>query len=348
MSRNAIGLDISSRRLLAVELSDTGGSKPPTLVKAAAMPLPEGAARDSEVLDIAVVAAALKELWSTAKFSSRRVVLGVGNQRVLVRDHAVPELPANQLRQALRYQVAGLPPVPVGETILDFYPIEPVPESAPPQMRGLLVAALRDSVETDVATLADAGLKVVGVDLSPFAAVRALRLGDALEGTQTIVSIGPRTTHIVVVRDGVPQFVRIVPVGGENVTDAVLETASLSREDAEKLKNKIGLGYGEDERFAAMTRRMLEALNGIFAAIRSTNSYYLGNYSGAEISRLVLLGAETRLPGFTEALSEHAGLPAALGDPLAGLRVSSSMKPELLGQLEADLAIPVGLAMGGR
>lgn len=346
MSGNAIGLDISSRRLLAVEVS--GAGKSPTLVKAAAMPLPEGAARDSEVLDIAVVSAALKELWTSARFGAKRVVLGVGNQRVLVRDHAVPALPAAQLRQALRYQVADLLPVPVGETILDFYPIEPVPDSTPPQMRGLLVATLKDSVETDVSALADAGLTVVGVDLSPFAAVRALGLGQPFEGTQTVVSIGPRTTHVTVVRGGVPQFVRIVPVGGENVTDAVVENSQFSRADAERLARKIGLLHGKDERFSAMTQGMLEALNGIFSAIRSTNSYYLGNYSGSEISRIVLLGSETRLPGFAEALSEYSGMPVSLGDPLAGVRVSASLKPEFIEQFGADLATPVGLALGGR
>ncbi len=347
MAGTIVGLDISSRRLLAAEVSGAG-TKKPTLVKAAAVPLPEGAARDSEVIDITAVATALEALWAKAKFGSKRVVLGVGNQRVLVRDHAVPELPANQLRQALRYQVADLLPVPVGETILDFYPIEPVADSAPPQMRGLLVAALRESVETDVATLADAGLKVVGVDLSPFAAVRALSLGEAFAGTRTVVSIGPRTTHIVVVRDGVPQFVRIVPVGGENVTDAVAERSSLSRDESEQLKHRIGVMHGGDERFAAVTGVMLEALNGIFAAIRSTNSYYLGNYAGSEISQIVLLGSETRLPGFSEALSENVGLPVVVGDPLADLRLAGSFRQDLLGGFEADLATPIGLVLGSR
>lgn len=347
MAGTTVGLDISSRRLLAAEVSGAGTRKP-TLVKAASVPLPEGAARDSEVIDIAAVSAALEALWAKAKFGSKRVVLGVGNQRVLVRDHVVPELPANQLRQALRYLVADLLPVPVGETILDFYPIEPVADSAPPQMRGLLVAALRERVETDVATLADAGLKVVGVDLSPFAAVRALALGDGLASTRTVVSIGPRTAHIVVVRDGVPQFVRIVPVGGENVTDAIVESRNMSREEAEELKHRVGVMHGGSEQFTGVTAAMIEALNGIFASIRSTHNYYRTNYSDAEISEIVLLGSETRMPGFAEALSESAGLPVVAGNPLTGLRIGGSLDADLLAPLEADLAVPVGLALGSR
>lgn len=347
MPKSAVGLDISSRRLLAVEIQNPGGKRP-VLVKSASVELPEGAARDSEVVDIVAVSAALKQLWQRGKFGSKRVVLGVGNQRVLVRDHTVEEMPAAQLSQSLPYQVADLLPVPVSETILDFYPIEPVADSAPPQMRGLLVAALKTSVETTVATLEDAGLKVVGVDLSSFAMLRALGSGEALSGTRTVVTVGPRTTQLVVAREGVPQFVRLVPVGGENITDALVDATGLDRGKAEELKNGIGVLHGDDPRFAEASTAILEALRGIVSAIRSTNSYYQGNYSAEPIAGVVLLGADTRLPGFPEVVTESIGLPAVLGDPLSVVRVRGPVVAKALEAVAADLAIPVGLALGSR
>src|SRR5690606_15456003 len=132
----------------------------PTLVRAAEVSLDEGQARDTEVIDVAAVSSALTRLWHEGKFRSKRVVLGVGNQRVLVREHTAPRMPIAQLRQALPFQVQDLLPVPVAETILDFYPIEPSPESPETEIRGLLVAALKDAIETNVAALTDAGLTV--------------------------------------------------------------------------------------------------------------------------------------------------------------------------------------------
>ena len=269
MAGSVIGLDISSRGLLAVEIEDPSGRKP-KLVRAAEIALDEGQARDTEVIDIAAVSSALTRLWKVGKFKSKRVVLGAGNQRVLVREHTAPRMPLTQLRQALPYQVQDLLPVPVAETILDFYPIEPSPQAPDTEIRGLLVAALKDAVETNVAALSDAGLSVIQVDLAPFAGIRAITQAAAPEGTHTVVSIAPRTTTISVIKDGVPQFVRIVPAGGETITDAVAEILNADRATSEKVKRHLGLEQGADPRHKPVSQAMLDALKGIFGSIRST------------------------------------------------------------------------------
>lgn len=347
MPSSIVGLDISSRGLLAAEVNDPTGKRP-TLTRVHAVPLEPGDAGDSEVLDVTAVASAVRRLWKEAGFKSKRVVLGVGNQRVLVRDHTVPRMPLAQLREALPYQVEDLLPVPVSETLLDFYPIEPVEDGDTESMRGLLIAAIKGSIETNVAALSDAGLKVAGVDLSPFAIVRAVNAAERLPGTHTIVMICSRTTYIVVVKDGVPQFVRIVSAGGEHVTDAAEQVMQSGRDAAENLKYHIGIDQGADPRYRVPAQAMLDTLKGIFGSIRSTNSYYLANHTDAEIASIILFGAETRLPGLARAVSEHVGLPVSLGNSLGGVQLARGITPEAVAAVEADLVIPVGLALGGK
>jgi type IV pilus assembly protein PilM len=65
--------------------------------------LPDGAVVDGEVKDPAVVAAALKDLWRRTRISSRRVIIGVANQRVVVRLVDVPWMPPNELRSSPPY-----------------------------------------------------------------------------------------------------------------------------------------------------------------------------------------------------------------------------------------------------
>ncbi|MGK0721162.1 type IV pilus assembly protein PilM [Leucobacter sp. W1478] len=344
MATRTIGLDISARRLLAAEVSGSIG-RHPTLHRVHAVELPEGAARDSEVIDVPAVSNALKQLWREGGFRSKRVVLGVGNQRVLVRDHTVPLMPLPQLQQALPYQVADLLPVPVNETILDFYPVAEVEGSDPPQVQGLLVAAIKDSVETNVATLEDAGLRAAGVDLSPFGMLRALMPGGQLKGCHTVVYLGARTTFIVVAVDGTPRFVRIVPAGGETVTDAVEDLTGLEREEAEALKMTIGIDQGADPQYRETADAMLAALRSIFGSIRSTNSYYLSNLGGQPIESLIVMGAETLVPGFVRAVGEYVDLPVTVGTPRVGVRVDKSLDPDTFAKYEQELAIPIGLGL---
>ncbi len=345
MGKRVVGLDISSRCIVAVEVEGSAG-KQPTLTNVHRVELPEGVARDSEVIDITEVSLAITKLWKDAGFQSKRVVLGVGNQRVLVRHHQVPVMPEAQLRQALPYLVADLLPVPIDETILDFYPIGPVPDSAPQEMSGLLVAALKESVETDVATIAQSGLNVVGVDLTPFAMLRTMHLGGSPAGTHMYVKIGARTTHLVITRDGVPQFIRTLPIGGEHIIDAIAEATNVGRGEAEEVKHRVGIENGANPLYRAASEAQLEVLRGILGSIRSTIGFYLGNHEDEEIQSILMLGLTARAPGYVQAVAEHVGVAATVVSPLTAIRIANGVDESKLRQAELELAAPIGLALG--
>ena len=91
--RSAVGLDIGTSGVRAAELSFGRGEA--TLQRFGQVALAPGAVRDGEVADEESVAAAIKKLWSDAKFSSKKVVVGVANQKVVVRQVDLPWLPAD-------------------------------------------------------------------------------------------------------------------------------------------------------------------------------------------------------------------------------------------------------------
>ena len=104
MAKGRIGLDIGSTAVRAAELS--AGTQP-TVVRAAQGPLPQGAVENGEVRDPLAVSDALRELWKRGGFSSGQVWLGVGNQRVVVREIALPFLPEKELKASLaKYSAA--------------------------------------------------------------------------------------------------------------------------------------------------------------------------------------------------------------------------------------------------
>ena len=345
MANSVVGLDISTRHLLAAEVENLR-SKRPLLVRAYSVPLEPSAARDGEVLDADQVYSALKRLWTEGGFRSKRVVVGIGNQRVLVREHTIPVMPLAQLRQSLPFQVADLLPVAADETVLDFYPIEPVEGSSPPEARGLLIAAIKETIDANVNALVQAGLSVAGVDLSAFALVRALAPSGVLVGTHAIVSIGARTTHIVVVKDSVPQFVRIVPSGGEAMIDAAEPLMDGSRANAEVAKHQYGVDGVSNPDQSPVSRAMFDAMRSLFASIRNTVDYYQGIQGRDPIETVILLGADAQVPGLPRAVAENTRLPVRVGEPLAGITLGKGADAAQLNALALDLAVPIGLALG--
>ena len=155
--RSAIGLDIGTSGVRAAELSFGKGRV--TLERFGQVALPEGAVRDGEVVDPDAVAAAIKQLWAHTKFSSKKVVIGVANQKVIVRQVDLPWMPADELKKSLAFQVQDFVPMPVEQAVLDFHPLEELGSGSGDRiLRGLLVAASREMVHASLEAVQKAGL----------------------------------------------------------------------------------------------------------------------------------------------------------------------------------------------
>ena len=83
VARKIVGLDIGTTAVRAAELSVRRGRV--VLDRLGQTGLPPGAVVDGEVADPPAVTAAIKALWRHARIGSKHVVIGVANQRVVVR-----------------------------------------------------------------------------------------------------------------------------------------------------------------------------------------------------------------------------------------------------------------------
>jgi len=347
--RSAIGLDIGTSGVRAAELSFGKGQV--TLEKFGQVALPEGAVRDGEVVDPETVAAAIKQLWAHTKFSSKKVVIGVANQKVIVRQVDLPWMPVDELRKSLAFQVQDFVPMPVEQAVLDFHPLEELTADGGNRvLRGLLVAASRDMVNASLEAVRLAGLSAVMVDLTSFAVVRSLADADHLgmgAEVEALVDVGARVTNIVVHQGGVPRFVRILLMGGQDVTDAVAERMGVPQEQAEAMKQQLGSGLADGNDVVAATR-VVEAVGAAFVdEVRGSLDYYLASSGSAPISRLVLTGGGARLGGLAQRLQVTTRVPVEVGTPMNSLRVGrTGLSPEQIAFVEPLAAVPVGLALG--
>jgi type IV pilus assembly protein PilM len=348
--RSAIGLDIGTSGVRAAELSFGKGQV--TLEKFGQVALPEGAVRDGEVIDPDAVAAAIKQLWAHTKFSSKKVVIGVANQKVIVRQVDLPWMPVEDLKKSLAFQVQDFVPMPVDQAVLDFHPLEELTgENGSRVLRGLLVAASREMVTASLEAVQKAGLSPVMVDLTSFAVVRSLADADHLgmgAKVEALVDVGARVTNIVVHQGGVPRFVRILLMGGQDVTDAVAERMGIPQEQAEALKQQLALGVAPDAMDLQAASRVVDAVGAQFVdEVRGSLDYYLASTGSAPITRLILTGGGARLGGLAQRLQVTTRVPVEVGTPMHTLRVGrTGLSPEQIAFVEPLAAVPVGLALG--
>jgi type IV pilus assembly protein PilM len=375
MARTLVGLDIGSSGVRAAEF--TIGRRKVTLRKHASVPLPQGVVRAGSVVDHDALVTALKELWSKGGFGTRTVALGIANAGVLVRQMDLDWMPPADFRKALRYQVEDALPIPVDDANLDYHLLDEldVPGEGTQTRRVarvLLVAAAREAVDGFVEATHRAGLRAVSVDIVPFALLRA-RAAGRTEGpaeAEAIVDIGTDTVTVVVHAGGVPRYVRMVTgVGGEPVTQAVMQRYDWTWEDAERTKIFVGLpGHAQldpaqleslgprDEGLEHAAQQVVAAaVEGLVAEIGTTLDYYRGSASDTppqegreaqspDVVRVLLAGSGARLGGLPELLASRLGVTV---EPLV---VNDQVRTSRRARGDADLAslaVPAGLCVGG-
>ncbi|MEQ1735921.1 MAG: type IV pilus assembly protein PilM, partial [Rhodoglobus sp.] len=330
MAKSIVGLDVGHGVLRGAEVT-IGGRGKPRLLRFHQVTFPVEAAREGEILEKDVLVRAIKQLWSGGKFSTKDVVIGIGNQRVLTRDLAVPKVPLERIRELLPFQVQDHLPIPVAEAVLDFYPVSEGVNETGAVINGLLVAAAKSAVLDNVHAVQAAGLNLIDVDLIPFALARALLQGDSTRGTVALVSVGAVTTSVVVATNGIPKFVRIIPSGSQDITNALVATNGITAAAADQIKGSQGLvrqAYDAGSNSEGDT--VFRAAEELLSTIRASLAFYATNRPNDPIESLVVSGGGSRLRGFAAALEEVSRVRVDLGDPTVRLTVGRGVDSVVL------------------
>jgi type IV pilus assembly protein PilM len=322
------------------------------------VPLPPGVVESGEVRQPEAVAEALREVWAKSGVKSKQVQLGVGNQHVVVREIALPWLPEKELRDTLAFQVQEFIPMASDEAVLDFDPLGELDQGGRRMVRILLVAAHKGMVNALVEAALAAKLDPQGIDLSPFAVIRAVGTGDEgldldSSGDEAIIDIGAQVTSICVHDRGVTRFVRILPSGGRDITLALASGLGVDDDVAERLKrgervevNGEGatpLPEPREIRELALTRA------GSFVdEVRSSLEFYTAQMPNAQVGRMLVVGGGSRLDGLIELLQERLPVPVDRGRLFERAKSEIELSAEASAEAEAVLSVAVGLAIPAR
>jgi type IV pilus assembly protein PilM len=257
-----------------------------------------------------------------------------------------------ELASALRYQVQDYIPISLDDALLDFMILDEFEaDDHAPMLRVLAVAAQKDMVATVMTVLDRAGLEPVVVDLSPLAAVRALvePIPSLLSerSAEAIIDIGAGVTNVVVHEDGTPRFIRILPSGGNDITNALVGELHLSVDDAEAQKRVIGL-QPEGASIEAGAATVIEQRSRAFIDdVRRSLDFYQSGQVQAKIARVLITGGGSRLPRLAERLATALRLPVEEGQAFSRVKVSDDIRltDEQLAAASQVAATVVGLAL---
>jgi type IV pilus assembly protein PilM len=338
---HAIGIDLGATSVRAAILAHgTTAGRPSVSVHGIGhIDLPVGAVVNGVVCDQNAVTVALKRLWADNRFECRNVILGITNQQVVVRPLDMPQLPPEQIAKALPFKAREVVPLPLDQALIDWIPLGEADSNE--MVAGLLIATPRQPVLAAVQAIEKAGLQVARVDLSSFAALRAI--ADESCGVEAVVDIGAHMTNIVIHNHGVPKVVRAVTRGGQELTERIMDATGLEPERAEEAKRLQGL-TASNRNFVDI---ISDGLRPLLAEIRSSIHYFGATEGGATVQRVSLTGGGSALPGLAQLLGEHLSIQTDVVAPMQHIRNRLASKEIQKEDTELSAtAVALGLAMG--
>ncbi len=363
LAQPPIGLDIGTDYVRAARIRPAAGGMALSGYGRAVMPF--GAVVEGEIVDPQAAASAVSQLWREAGFRQKEVAIGVANQKVVVRLIDLPFMEKTELAGAIQYQAQDYIPIPVEEAILSYEVIGDYMTPADEHMMEvLLVAASRDMINSAVATVEAAGLKLERIDLTAFALVRALMGLDSavlpdeeVSGATGLIHITSGLTNIVVVERGVPRFTRVSALAGKQFTQAIANVMNLTYDEAEDLKIRVGLPSvdgqgappaGVEPEVAQVAQQALEReTNRFIGEVRRSIDYYLTQATQVRtIKRIVLTGSGSMLRNLPNYLEKGLQTEIVLGDPLARIVMQPSTESAIIAD-RMGCAPALGLALGG-
>ena len=334
-ARNIVGLDIGSKFVKAVQLTETSGQYKITEY---------GIAEISPQVSVADV---VSELFQKKGFKTKRVVTAVSGRFVFVRYISMPVMTDEELINAAKYELGKYIPVEVDEVLHDSQKLEELAaqEGQEPEMRVLLVAAKRTFIDEHVAVLETAGLQPAVVDVDSFALGNAYELSGSINPQAVaqgklvaLVDIGASKTNINIMSDSVSYFTREFYKGGDDLTDAVSKKLSLEAKEAENFKRNPG---GEMD-------RLQDAISGVLDDVChdiNISLDYFENQYDKKVEEIYVTGGASNTPGLPETLERTVQKPVNRWNPLQHLEADLPKdSAQELQDTAAQAAIALGLA----
>ncbi|EPC01704.1 hypothetical protein L861_20985 [Litchfieldella anticariensis FP35 = DSM 16096] len=342
--KGLIGVDIASATVKLIELKRIGAQY--QVDSYAVRPLREGAVVERRIRDMGKVAEALRDAVDHARPTTRQASLAVPASAVITKILTLPaSLSDSEIEARIQLESDKHIAFPFREVTFDFQRLGLNARDGD-QQDVLLVACRQQDVSQLVEVLHLTGLEAAAVDVETFAMERAfgelhhqlppMREDDACVA---LVDIGATMSAFHVLQGGRITYSRDTVFGGRQLTEEIRSRYGLSREEAGLAKKRGGLPTDYQIK---VLEPFLDSL--VQQVGRSLQLYYTAGRK-REVTRLVLAGGCSVIPGLGERLADESGMEVVIANPFQRLKINSRIDIHALSGDAPAMLTACGLAM---
>ncbi|MCK5706006.1 MAG: type IV pilus assembly protein PilM [Candidatus Aureabacteria bacterium] len=344
----SLGIDIGFRNIKFVELYKDGDS---IYLKDFVVAPTNFTEDESEVERSRRVKQIIDTAIKEKKFNVQNIFLSVSNPLIFTRFIKVPITDPKKIAQMISFEAMQQIPFPLDEVVWDYQ----IMRTGIGEAEALLVAIKTDIIYGQMSDLGKSIPNAEQVDIGPLALSNMIYQNEAFssfDNCHAVFGFGARSSYVVIMRKDI-FWLRILPIGGDNVTFSIQKAFDIDFDTAEeyKLKGKITTEK-EQSNDSEFNKRLNEQITSVYTKIifevkRSLN-FFRTQYHGEKISSLSLEGGCSRIEGFEDFIKKNfPGMKIDQLDPFNQIIMSDLVDNAALVESLPFLGESVGLALRG-
>ena len=337
-------LDIGSHSLKLAEFADVRGGLEMTRYAVSDLGVdPQGETDRSQY-----IITTIHDLLRDSGCKPGPVLLTISGHSVFTRFQPLPEVQPDKIYQIIQYEAQQNVPFPMNEVVWDYQLISGHDGSV-----DIMLAAIKSDIINNLCDCVRfAGLQPDLVDVAPAALYNAVRYNyDNLPACTLVVDIGARSTSLVFIEAG-RVFIRNVPVGGNTITQSIMNEFGISFDDAEAMKKAhayvaFGGAYEgpQSETVDKVSKSVRSMMTRLHQEINRSLNFYRSQSGGAKPELLLLTGGSSVIPYTDTFLREKLRIETDYFNPFNNVAVAESIPTEEIGAHACEMGPLVGLAL---
>ena len=290
----------------------------------------------------ALIRSALSKFLSRNSIKGSTLVISVPGQASFTRFIKLPPVEMRKIPEIVRYEARQQIPFDLEDVVWDYQTISP-PSAGPREVEVGIFAMKRDIVADYVSDFLTMKIEPDTVQMAPVALYNFLRYDMQPGGGATVLlDVGAENTNLVIA-DGERVWIRNVPLGGNNFTQALCKEFKLQFSKAENLKRHAA----ESKHARQVFQAMRPVFGDLLTEIQRSIGYYTSLHRDSRIERVAALGNAFRLPGLTKFLSQNLGVEVAKVEGFETLADAEALSAPLFRENVLSFGVAFGLALQG-
>src|SRR5688500_13957060 len=332
--RFAWGIDIGNRALKAIKLvrdGDTVRVDDFDVIEHETVLSNSGDNREALIIQ------SLNQFAQRHPMKGGAVSVGVSGQSSFARFIKLPPVEPKKIPEIVRFEAIQQIPFPLDDVEWSYQLFQGADS---PEVEVGIFAMRKELINQHIKYFTDQDLNVQVVQMNPLAVYNAMMFDQRIDGTTMIIDLGAENTDLIIA-DADTIWLRSIPIGGNNFTEALVKSFKLNFAKAEDLKRNAAT--------SKYARQIFQAMRPVFAdlvaEVQRSIGFYASVHRDSRISRILAVGGTFKLPGLQKYLQQNLQLDVERLDTLGAGAPPDAKQAPLYQDNLLSLVSSYGLAL---